>query len=180
MARSTLSSSDFSLCLFKASEMPILPWDQRGLRTLQDTLSVAPWETGAQRELSRQLKAHMGGILDLPAPFLRMTISSQLAKNHSGNKGPANRFSQPVYTPYELWCKWIFNWESSLLLMICGSVETLNLDNHPVSSVILGEKQELSKTTGPKGPWRGLERSGFPGYWLIVQAIRWEVFVGFT
>lgn len=64
----------------------------------------------------------------------------QLAKNHLGNKGPTNRFSWPVYTTYELWWKWIFNWESNLLLMICGSTETFNLEDHPVSNVILGEK----------------------------------------
>lgn len=34
--------------------------------------------------------------------------------------------------------------------MICGSKEKLNLEDHPVSNVILGENGKLSKTTDLK------------------------------
>lgn len=53
MAHSTLSSSDFSLCLFKASEMPIFPWDQQAYnpagQTLPTTFSRLTFEVVAPR-----------------------------------------------------------------------------------------------------------------------------------
>lgn len=95
----------------------------------------------------------MDDILALPAPFLRITVCClPIVQDPSGKQRTRPLGIVGLFMLDTHFGENDFLLEGHLLLMICGSIKKLNLEDHPVPKVILGANGQLSKTTDLKGP----------------------------